>query len=292
MSALAASNAISASVAAAIILSAFVHVTWNVAAKKVSGHFGVMWLGQAISAVALLPFAVYFAAVTPAPTLRGYLSIIFCGLSQAYYFTILSKAYALGEISVVYPIARGTGVALTAIGAYVILGESISVRGALGIAAIGAGGLLVGLKPGVLAQGHRQAMKLSLLIALTLAAGALNDKVGVALVHPITYMFAMFAIAALSTLPAVRRQHRAALADAWARRRRTSAVVGLGSLVGYLIILFLYRLGPVSYIVAFRELSVVLGAIAGVVLFKEPLGLRKALGVLVIALGLILVKLA
>lgn len=277
-----------------MIASALVHVSWNIAAKRVSGHFGVMWIGQALSAIVLLPAAVYCTLYEMArPPPMAYALIACCGLLQAIYFTLLSKAYEAGGISVVYPIARGGGVALTALAAWLVLDEQVSPTGAAGIAAIGIGSVLVGLKrsrdP---VEGHRRALKLAGLIACTLAAGGVNDKVAVSHVHPITYIFCMFGGAALATLPIVLTKHRTALADAWRRHRKTSAVVGLGSMSAYLIVLFALRFGPLSYLVAFRELSVVLGALAGVLIFKEPLTKRKALGVTVIASGLVLVKLA
>lgn len=272
-----------------VLLSAFLHAAWNTAAKKVSGQHGVYWLGQAFAAVALLPVAMFFytpSVLTPAVLMH----IAFCGVVQAIYFTLLAKAYALGDLSVVYPIARGSAVAFTAIAALLFLDEPISGLGALGISGVCAGSAALGLAR--FSARDRSALIYALLIGLTLVSGSINDKLAVGIVHPVFYIWAMFAVAAIIAAPMHFLKNRAAVTDAWENHKKDACIVGFGALLGYGVILFAFQHGPVSYIVALREMSVVLGSLVGFFHFGEKVTRVKALGIAAITAGIIVIKMA
>jgi drug/metabolite transporter (DMT)-like permease len=270
-----------------IILSAVIHTTWNVAAKRVAGNVGVMWWGQVLSAVLLLPLAL--AHLTPGlAEPRAVAHMVITGVLQAAYFVLLSGAYRTGDLSMVYPLSRGLGVAGAALIGGLILHEPMAATGIAGIAMICCGGALIGLR-GLRVEDPRTAL-FALGIGLNLAVGNANDKLAVGIIHPVFYMFAMFSIAAVVAAPLAFTTWRPQVVAAWRNHRRSIAIVGPGSAAGYLIILFAFQTGPLGYVVAMRELSVALGATVGFVVLREAFRLRKALGVAAIVAGLVLIK--
>jgi multidrug transporter EmrE-like cation transporter len=129
---------------ALVVAAACLHALWNLAAKRVAGNLGVLWLGLCLAAVALAPLALYDASRSFDPAGLPY--IVATGLIHAGYFGLLAAGYRQGELSVVYPLARGTGVAGTALVAWAVIGEGISAAGAVGIGSVCLGILLMGLR--------------------------------------------------------------------------------------------------------------------------------------------------
>jgi multidrug transporter EmrE-like cation transporter len=107
---------------ALVAAAACLHALWNLAAKRASGNLGVLWLGLCLAGVALAPFALYDAWQSFDPAALPYLAAT--GLIHAGYFGLLAAGYRQGELSIVYPLARGTGVAGTARVAWAVLEES------------------------------------------------------------------------------------------------------------------------------------------------------------------------
>lgn len=273
----------------AVLLSALIHAAWNVVAKSVGGSVGVMWVGQVTAAACLFPLAWRFGPVLPGSWV-GARYLVLTGIIQAVYFALLSRAYRHGDISVVYPIARGCGVACTVVAAHFVIGEELSAVGLAGIFAVCAGTVLLGFSRG--SPDGQGALKYALAIGLNLAAGGTNDKFAVGVLHPVVYIFWMFLLSTIVAAPFVLTRARGAVKAAVTRYRKHAAVVGLGSMASYLIILFVLREGPIAYVVAMRELSVVLGALWGFAVLKEQMNRGRLLGVASILTGLVLIKLA
>ncbi len=273
-----------------VLLSATLHATWNLAAKKAAGNPGAVWLGVCLAAVVSWPWAIWAHRAAPL-TLVGLGYILVTGLVHAWYFHFLGRAYATGNISLVYPVARGTGVAGTALLAWLVLHEHLSLTGASGIGAICFGTVLLGWQPRHQAQ-RMTAYGQALLVGMTIVSYSIVDKLAVGQVHPVVYISGLFSVTALLLTPYVLRRHWAPCVYAYQHLKGVTVLIGLGSLCTYLMILFTYRLGPVSYIVAVREFAVVIGALLGVLVLKERLTLRQSLGIAAITFGLGLVKMA
>ncbi len=275
---------------ALVLLASTLHASWNFAAKRVAGDLGVMWLGICVASVVSWSWAL--AVHQPAEvTLTAGLYIVATGLIHACYFGLLAKAYAAGDISLVYPVARGTGVAGTVLMAWALLHESLSLTDAIGIGAICLGTGLLGWRSGR-ARGALSGYLYALLVGVTIVGYSVVDKLGVGWVHPVAYISGMFTVCGLILMPHVLWRQRAACRAAWKGQKRYIGLIGLGSIGTYLIILFTFRMGPVSYIVAAREFAVVMGALLGFTVLKEELTHRKVWGIVAIMAGLVLVKLA
>jgi drug/metabolite transporter (DMT)-like permease len=275
-----------------VLLAALGHALWNFAARKVSGDLAVLWLAKVAANFLLLPLA--GLALWRGAPLSLSEPLIACvlatGLLHAAYFALLSWAYEQGEISLVYPVARGSGVALTGLLAWLVLSEAISWQGTSGIALIFSGILMLG-SPALLGKGPAHGFKIALLVGLTIAGYSLVDKTGVGYVDPLLYMAAQWLLGTCLLAPFVLRRHGRVLAERARTRKGYIALIGFGSVATYFLILHAFTQGPVSYIVAARESSVVIGALLGFVFLKEPFAPWKIFAIAAMVAGLVFLKL-
>ncbi len=271
-----------------ILLAALIHATWNFFAKKSGGGLTVLWLGAALSTVATIPSAVATQMGNPIPR-EGLMIGCVSGLVHCAYWWALARMYEAGDISFAYPIARGTGVAGTAIGSLVWLHEPLSYTGALGIGAVCVGVIAMGYsRSGV----RGKALAAALLTGLTITAYTLLDDRGVTTMAPPAYLAVETGVGAVALAILLRKHLHAALLPAYRKHWKTVWIIGLGSPATYLIILFAYAAGPVGYITAVREFSVVIAALLGVVFLGERMSAARWAGVALIVAGTILIKAA
>jgi len=281
----------SADLWALVLTAALGHALWNLAARNVAGDIATLWLAFALGSAVMLPVCVYMywqgMPLLLTPTAAFYL--LATGAIHAVYFALLAWAYEHGEISMVYPVARGSGVGLTALAGWTLLAEEISLVGALGIGCVLCGIFALGA-PALMRGGDRRSFKLALYVGLSIVAYSIVDKVGVGHMQPIYYISGMWILSTLLLWPFVWRLRRGTFGTTARQHWRSIAFIGLGSLGTYLLILFAYTKGPVSYIVAARESSIVAGAILGFIFLRENVTRLKLVGVLAIAAGLALIK--
>jgi drug/metabolite transporter (DMT)-like permease len=275
-----------------VVAAAFFHALWNFVARKVTGNLVVIWLALLAGCLALLPGIIVLAVLGRIPLqvpAAAVGCIVATGLLHGVYFHLLGRAYERGEISVVYPILRGSGIGLTAILASLILKEEISPIGLTGIGLVFSGILLMGipfLRRGAEADQYRLAVS----VGVSIAAYSLVDKVGVGRMTPVLYIWFMFLIAAAVIWPAVMKRHRGDVLRTARANPGHIMIIGVGSIGTYLMILFALQQTPVSYIVAAREFSVVIGALLGVFLLRERMTILKGAAIVCITLGLFFIK--
>ncbi len=278
---------VSAGVWTLVLISAACHAGWNFYARKVAGHIGILWLAKAIALLFLLPVAGWAARWDEAAAWSwpgvGY--VVLTGLLHALYIYLLSRAYARGEISVVYPVARGTGVGLTGVGAWLLLGEAVSWWGGWGVGLVLAGIVLMGA-PAFRNRRRVEGLGMALGVGAVIACYSLVDKAGVQVVHPVVYIGGMYLVSVVTLAPFVVPRFWGQLRALGKDHVDALLAIGLGSAGTYLMILFAFQLGPVGYIVAAREAAVVIGVLLGVFALKEPLSAAKGAAIGVIVLGL------
>jgi uncharacterized membrane protein len=248
----------------------------------------VLWLGLCVAGLLLAPFAVYSAYQSFDPAGLPYM--VASGLIQAAYVGLLAAGYRRGELSVVYPLARGTGVAGTAVLAGAVV-EGVSALGALGIASVCLGIVLLGLRE-VRRPAQARSCLLALLVGVTITAYSVVDKLGVGLVSPVVYLAGQTAVLVFALAPIVLLCCRQECREAWRHHKRTSLWVGLGSTGTYLLVLAAFRLANGSYVAATRELSIAVAVLLGVAVLKEPLTVPKAVSAAAIVVGVVVVKVA
>ena len=279
------------SVFLAVLVSTVMHALWNFAARRVRGNLVVIWAGLCIASLCCLPVVFLRGALARPVLAQSAPFMIATGVIHAFYFALLALCYRKGEISIVYPVARGTGVAGAALMAIALLGESLSLYGGLAVILICSGTIVLGLSDRSRSGSIGTSLK-AVLVGASIAAYSVVDKLGIERADPVLYIFSLFFIAAVVLAPLVLLRNKGKVVKELKGSVRFAAIIGLGSMATYMIILFSFRLERMSYIVATREFAVVIGSILGITLLKEPLNIKKGVGIAAITAGLIFIKLA
>src|SRR5215813_15170369 len=280
---------------ALVLAAAVLHAGWNALAKRGTDPLAFLALCSCVAAPILLPLAapLLWRDGLPARAVPFVLGTI---ALHVLYFYALGRAYSTGAYSIVYPIARGLGVALVPAGAYLLLDERLSTSGIAGIALVVAGVATlhqVGQRHAIATGAPLGVATLwAIVTGLSIAGYSLNDKAGVARLHPIPYMLLMEAGCGLVLLPAALLTRPAAVRREWTANWRAVLAVGAMSAAGYTLVLLAFRLSKAGYVVAARELSIVLSALIGTLWMGEGrVGPRLAAASIVLA-GVVCVAMA
>ena len=264
--------------------AAVLHAGWNVllaGARDVrSSTAGLLIWGVALlAAPALLTGGVSSEAI---PFIAG------SAVLELGYFVLLARAYDGGEVSVIYPIARGSApVVVLAFGA-IALNENVSWGAAVGVLAVAAGVLLVGSGAFRFHLATESARPLrdvwfGLAIGLVIASYTLVDSEAVEHADPIAYLALVVAPSAV-VYPFVAR----ARPDLSPRTALTAAA----TFGAFLMVLAAFRLAPAAPVAAVRETSVVIAAILAAIVLHEQVGRRRIAGAVLVAAGVAAIVLA
>jgi drug/metabolite transporter (DMT)-like permease len=280
-----------------VLLAAVAHAGWNVLAKTASGGATFVWLFSAAAAVIWLPVLAVSLVGAPGPLgLEGIGFMAGSGALHALYFVLLQSGYREGDLSLVYPLARGTGPLLSTLAAIVIFSERPS---ALALA----GGAIIVLAVFSLAgagrgtrspAGHRRrAVAFALVTGVAIASYTLWDKqaVGPLGIAPILYYWGTNVAETVLLTPFVAHR-RAEVRRTWRAYRRQALGVAVLSPLAYILVLFALAHAPVSYVAPARELSILVGAVAGTTVLAEGDRRRRLaaagaifVGIVALALG-------
>jgi len=119
-----------ASALALVLIAALLHAVWNLAAKKAGGDHRFALVSALMVSVLWLPVAAWFGwHELPRWGLAQWLLVLASAIVHLLYFTVLLKGYRVADLTVVYPVARGSGPLLSALGALLLLGEALSLAG-------------------------------------------------------------------------------------------------------------------------------------------------------------------
>jgi drug/metabolite transporter (DMT)-like permease len=271
---------------ALVLGAAAIHAAWNALAKNAHHPIAFLWSSVVIATAALGPFGLHYLPEggIPDPAVPF---VIASTLIHAVYFYALARAYGSGgDLSLVYPIARGLGVALVPPVAFAVLDERPSPLGVVGVALVVVGIASISIPRGegeVRGRLFGRGTGWAVLTGLTIAAYSLVDKAGVAHLHPLPYLVVLGAGMSLLLGPAVIRA-REAFVHEWRVNWRAILVASALNLTSYLLVLFAFRLAKAGYVVAARESSIVLSVlIGGLWLGERAPGRRLAAAVVVVA---------
>jgi drug/metabolite transporter (DMT)-like permease len=281
-----------------VLASAFLHAGWNYLLKKSDRKIVFIWWFLLVSVIIYIPMLLYFLPGVSIPP-GGWFCIVASGLIHGVYFGCMGGAYQRGDLSLVYPLARGSGPLFVPLLAMLLLGEEIAPLGGIGILFIISGVYCVHLRSftGIAFLEPFRALRggaslWALFTGLAIAFYSLVDKVGVGLVYPPVYIYIMMMITWLAITPWVLIRERHGLKSEWRRHKGAIVVVGFLSGFTYLMILFALTMSKVSYVAAVREISIVLSAYYGIALLGEKHGRQKLLGAVLITLGVIAIGLS
>jgi drug/metabolite transporter (DMT)-like permease len=279
-----------------LMLAALTHSAWNLLAKGSRDKQVFLWLALLGSlAIFFPPFLLLYAPVPPA----GWVFIALSGALEAAYFLLLGGAYQRGDLSLVYPLARGSAILFVALLAGGALGERVPLLGLAGIGGIVAGVYVLHLRAldrrallAPLRSVRERPSQLALLTGAIIAGYSVVDKAGVQHVAPGPYLYLTFVVAGLILTPYMLLARRSAAVAEWQANRGRILVVAVLSVVTYGLVLAVLTTSRVSYVAAVREIAVVFAAVLGAVVLREPFGDKKVAGALLIFAGIVCITLA
>jgi drug/metabolite transporter (DMT)-like permease len=275
------------SVFAAVLLGAALHATWNAIVKAGGDKLLSTVLVASGSALIALPFLF----LLPAPARESWPFIASSTAVQVLYFSLVAAAYRATDMSLAYPLMRGTAPALVAIAGSLVLGEHLSPVGWAGVGLV-SGGVLAMAGAGR-RHASRAGVALALVNACVIATYTLIDGVGVRRSGaPVSYAMWLFFANALPFLGwALATRARPFIAYARANAR-LGLLGGFGNLGSYGLALWAMTGAPVAVVASLRETSILFGlAIAGLVL-GEQVGRARLLAAGMILMGAMTLRLA
>ena len=286
-----------------VLLSALAHSTWNLLLKRSSDKEAFVWWLLVSGSVLLAPLGGILLWQNPiGPT--GWWLVLTTIVVHIFYFVLLGRGYTQGDLSLVYPIARGGGTMLIPVLAVIILGERIEPLAIVGVVAIVLGIYTVSwwgnfrqLISHPLAILKNPGTRYAILTGLTISCYSLVDKIGVAHVQPFLYMYLMTLGTAMGLTPyvlgkqGVRKGWKAAKLE-FKLNYLQIVVAGLLTYLAYGLVLTAFSWSRVSYVAPAREVGIVFGVLMGVFILKEPFGRGRLIGSGVIVLGLALIALS
>jgi drug/metabolite transporter (DMT)-like permease len=281
-----------------VILAAFSHATWNLLTKRSRHQLTFLWWTALVGTGLFLPAVAWTTPSWrwPAATWAG---IALAAAVRAAYLAALGAAYAGGDLSLVYPLARAVAPLLVPPVAVLALDERPTRTGILGALVVGLGVYVLHL-PG-LGRGQwlaplralravpaRWALLTGCLTTVYSIVDAWNVRRGV---PPLLYAWATIPLAGLLLTPWIWRRP-ATSATEWRVGRLRIPAVALMMTGGYLLVLHALRIAPVSYVAPARELSIVFGTLLGVTVLGEHHPAPRLAGAALILAGVLLLGLA
>lgn len=277
-----------------VAVAAVAHATWNVAVKRTGTQApGFFWAGFVVGAIVFAPFGIAALISEGTDLLRWLPWAAVSGVLQVVYFLTLQRGYRVGDVSVVYPLARGSGPLLAVILAIIVLGERPGPSVLLGAAVVVTGVMIIGFAGGATAaKVNRPGILFGLVVGVLIAMYTLWDASAVTVggMPPVglywgSIVFQLILLAA----PAIRRwPDTVAVVQ---RHGRSVVLFGVLSPLSYILILIAIQTVPVSVIAPAREVSVVLVGLAGWLLFREPNPVQRLAGAAVVLAGVVLLAL-
>ncbi|GAB3436044.1 EamA family transporter [Actinophytocola sediminis] len=275
---------------AAIVLvlgAAVAHAGWNLCAKAVpAGGALFVWLTAVCSAMFQLPVAIVVIVAAGGVPGQWWLAMLVSGIVHTGYFVLLQRGYAVGDLSVVYPLARGTGPMLSVAAAILLFGERPGLAVLLGTAGVVIGVWVIGGLGSATGRSWATGVGYGLACGAMIAAYTVWDAHAVTAlaVSPLVLMAGSSLVETVLLGPYAYAR-RAEVARIWLRHKGPVLAVAVLSPVAYVLVLFALRYAPVSVVAPARELSIVLGSVGAWLWFGEPDPVRRLSGAVIVLAG-------
>nr|WP_315469375.1 DMT family transporter [uncultured Undibacterium sp.] len=284
-----------------VVLAGLIHALWNIAAKKAGGDIRFAGFSSLIMTVVWAPVGLYVGwDVVPQWGWLEWAFISASGVLHVLYFITLLRGYRNADLTVVYPLARGSGPLLSSAVAILFLGEHLSLLGGFGIVAVVGGVFLIAGGRQLLASlcqreektqqqlRVRKGIFYGLFTGLFIAAYTVLDAyaVKVLLLSPILIDYFGNFPRLLVLLPALLRD-REATRTAWRKEWKYAMIVACVSPISYVLVLYAIQTAPLSHVAPAREVSMLFAALIGGHLLDEGDRMQRVLGALLIAVGVI-----
>jgi drug/metabolite transporter (DMT)-like permease len=273
-----------------ILAAAVIHASWNLINKQASGHATFTWLVAVLSAVFYAP-----ATITIIEIFQLKINFITVGMMagsaalHTAYFVLLNQGYRAGDLSLVYPLARGTGPLLSSVAAIVLLGERPSLIAVVGALLIIGGVIILTTNLSRLREtAAREAVIYALVTGLFIAAYTIWDKQAVSYfgIAPLVLDWGANVGRAILLSPFAIKYSDQTIAE-WREHKYEAIAVAVLIPLSYILVLTAMRFTPVSYVAPAREISILIGTAMGTRLLAEGDAGRRFVAACAMVLGVV-----
>lgn len=280
---------------ALVVLAGFIHACWNIAAKKAGGDVRFVAFTSVVLMVFWAPVGLWLGwQHVPTWGLLEWALVLASAWLHIGYFIVLLRGYRRADLTVVYPLARGSGPLLSSMVAIVVLGEQISALGLVGILGVVGGVFLIAGGPAWWKAAHdphqqarvRTGIFYGAITGLFIASYTVVDgyAVKVALMSPILVDYFGNLVRLVFLSPTLLRD-RPEVIRLWREQRPYALIVGIFSPVSYVLVLYALQVAPLSHVAPAREVSMLFAALLGGHLLGEKDRGPRIAGAVLIAAG-------
>ena len=282
---------------ALILLAGVIHASWNIAAKKANGDARFAFQSGVFLMVVWAPLGIALGwHVVPLWGATEWGFVLLSGVLHVVYYVILLRGYRKSDLTVVYPLARGSGPLISSLFAILFLGEHITLTGLAGILGVVFGVFLVAGGPRLWRATHDAAqrervhkgIRYGVLTGLFIAAYTVTDSYAVKwlAMSPILLDYFGNFVRVLLLVPAA-LQDRAETVRLWRAQWKYALLVATISPISYVLVLYAVQQAPISHVAPAREVSMLFAALIGGHLLREGDRLLRLVGACCIAAGVI-----
>jgi drug/metabolite transporter (DMT)-like permease len=287
---------------ALVVLAGLIHACWNIAAKKAGGDVRFSCFSALVMMVFWAPLGLWLGwQQVPSWGLPEWSLVATSGVLHTIYFIVLLRGYRKADLTVVYPLARGSGPLLSSLVAILFLGEHISAMGLGGIAGVVVGVFLIAGGPGLFRNTHsadhrvrvRKGMLYGLLTGVFIASYTVVDGYAVKMLFmsPILVDYFGNFVRLVFLLPPLLRNPEEAR-SLWKVQWKYATVVGVISPISYVLVLYAMQVAPLSHVAPAREVSMLFAALIGGQLLGEGDRIARFFGAACIGVGVMALALS
>jgi len=298
-----------------ILISAIIHALWNLLTKQSRDKLAFIWWSMLAILFIYFPLFLWYLRQSSMPLSEIWFWPIVSGFFQAAYCVLLAFAYERGDLSIIYPLSRGSAPVFITIGAIWLLNERLSLTGIIGISIVVFGIYILHLhllqfsallKP--IRSLTQKDSQLGILTGMTISAYHIVDKKAISVIHPIVYLYLvqifLFIFLSIFVFWYTCRKDRAlgplkpTITGFAVLKRELEAnklpivLVGFLCYFAYVLVLFAMSMTQVSYVATVRNFSIVVATVLGATALKEPYVSIRLPASLLITLGIILIALS
>lgn len=278
----------------AVLLAAAIHATWNLSAKRAAGSRHFVFLYSVGSVALYTPIVLWIVSTTTFDfTVRHWLALLATGILHLCYSLMLQAGYRASDLSLVYPLARGSGPLMSFFAAVIVLNEPISAVSVLGVVLVVLGILLVSGLTREVHKAPRAGIAFGLGTGVFIAAYTINDgwAVKALAISPfiIDYTGNLFRVVVLAPQAWL---DQARVREEVKQYAKPAIVVTVLGPLAYILVLFAMRYAPISHIAPTRELATLIGTYFGARLLRERAPPARIIGAVCIVAGVVALALA
>lgn len=278
-----------------IVIAALFHATWNFIAKKSGGTTVFAFLTGLVTSIIWLPLIVILLITKPEISItswsaEAWIIIVLSAFIHSIYYIVLLHGYRVAPLSVVYPVARGTGPLLSFFAAIVLFNEELTVFTTSGVLSIVFGILLLTWSKDIsfFDKPSLRGLGWGILTGISISFYTITDAYAVKTLNLNPILFDYFAgvIRVFMFLPFVLNKKQTLLND-FKLHKKSILIISILSPTAYILVLTAIQIAPVSHVAPAREISMLVGAFLGGKLLNEGHLVRRMFGAALIGIGVV-----